>query len=251
MTQRRGVISRPTYEALRDFPNAVQAIDRAIAVAPRAFDPAVSRGFLYLYWKGDFEPLEHLMASFAGAPDPDGNIAALRGYTKALQRKYDDAVQALIASPSDVAQGKPKSFFLGLTYWAAQDEAKARANFLSALPAMEAAVRASPQSAMHHIVLGQAYAGLGRREEAVAAGLRATELLPETVDAYLGPDVSLGLAEIYAILGDADSALPILEHSLSSRVGVTVHRLRLDPVWDPIRNDARFQALVAKYGGSS
>ncbi len=53
------------------------------------------------------------------------------------------------------------------------------------------------------------------------------------------------------MLGDVDSALPLLEHSLSARVGIPVLRLRLDPIWDPIRNDPRFEALLAKYNGNS
>jgi len=59
--------------------------------------------------------------------------------------------------------------------------------------------------------------------------------------------VTIGFAKIYAMLGDANFALPLLEHSLSGRAGITVPRLRLDPVWDRIRNDSRFEALLQKY----
>ncbi|MGI8482305.1 MAG: TPR end-of-group domain-containing protein [Chthoniobacterales bacterium] len=59
--------------------------------------------------------------------------------------------------------------------------------------------------------------------------------------------MTIGFANIYAMLGDADSALPLLEHSLSVRGGITVPRLRLDPMWDRIRNDPRFESLLQKY----
>jgi serine/threonine-protein kinase len=59
------------------------------------------------------------------------------------------------------------------------------------------------------------------------------------------------LAEVYAMLGDADAAIPLLEHSLSSKVGIPVQRLRLDPIWDPLRNDRRFAALLEKYGAKN
>lgn len=55
------------------------------------------------------------------------------------------------------------------------------------------------------------------------------------------------LAGIYAMLGDADDAMPLLEHLLRGQVGISVHRLET-PDWDGIRDDPRFQALLRKYG---
>ncbi len=52
----------------------------------------------------------------------------------------------------------------------------------------------------------------------------------EPLDAFEGPEVTIGLAEIYAMLGDADSAMPLLEHSISVRVGIAIGNWRLDPV---------------------
>jgi hypothetical protein len=58
--------------------------------------------------------------------------------------------------------------------------------------------------------------------------------------------MTVGLARIYTTLGDIDSALPLLEHSLSSPGGATPALLRLDPAWDRLRGDPRFENLVAK-----
>lgn len=244
-----------TYRAVRDFSNAIKAADRAIVAAPHSYHTAAARASIDLEWHGDIEPLERVVANASG-PDPEGRIASDRTYVKYLQRKYDEAAQALLDSPRDVFEGEggvpvPKSFLLGVTYWAAHDASKARANLQSSLGAMEEVVRASPQSAVHHIAIGQAYALLGRSDEAVREGRRAVELLPESLDALNGPDVTIGLAEIYAMMGDADAALPLIEHSLSAKVGMTVHRLRLDAFWDPIRNDPRFRALIEKYNAKT
>jgi serine/threonine-protein kinase len=57
----------------------------------------------------------------------------------------------------------------------------------------------------------------------------------------------LALAQVYAIAGEKDRALQLVERSLNTPNGVTVALLKLDPIWDSLRNDPRFQALIDKY----
>jgi len=59
------------------------------------------------------------------------------------------------------------------------------------------------------------------------------------------------VAEVYAILGENDRAIEILDGLLSRPSGVTVQGLKVNPIWDPLRNDPRFQALLDKYGGKA
>ena len=70
---------------------------------------------------------------------------------------------------------------------------------------------------------------------------------PASKDPFEGPEEEESMARIYALLGDADHAIPILKRLLQIPYGgaITPALLRLDPVWDPIRNDPRFQELVA------
>jgi TolB-like protein/Flp pilus assembly protein TadD len=99
-----------------------------------------------------------------------------------------------------------------------------------------------------HAALGLANAGLGQTEQAVAEAKTATEIVPETSDTLEGPDWQGYLAQVYAMNGDSDHAVPLIErllHTVSSTV--TKALLTFDPVWDPIRKDPRFQALLAKY----
>jgi len=94
-------------------------------------------------------------------------------------------------------------------------------------------------------------AGLGERDAAIAQGKRAVELLPESQDAFDGPKTTVALAQIYAWTGETDQALQLLDRSLSTPNGVTVPFLRLDPIWDPLRGDPRFQALIDRYGAET
>jgi hypothetical protein len=97
-------------------------------------------------------------------------------------------------------------------------------------------------------LLGLIYAGLGRCEEAMTEGRRAVELLPEHKDAFDGPILAITRARISMMCGDIETALALLDRSLQTPAGITIHELRLDPVWDPLRGDARFQRMLTKFG---
>jgi hypothetical protein len=95
------------------------------------------------------------------------------------------------------------------------------------------------------------YAGVGRKEEATREAKAAVDLLPVSKDAFDGPIYLTAQARVHLMCGDADTALTLLERSASIPCGVTIYELRLDPTWDALRGDPRFQQLLAKHGGSS
>ena len=92
--------------------------------------------------------------------------------------------------------------------------------------------------------LALAYAGLGMWEDALLEGLESSRLLPTSVDLMDGVFVSESLARIHMMVGDTDAALERLELLLSSSTWVSVELLRLDPLWDPLRDQPRFQQLA-------
>src|SRR5437016_2079893 len=122
---------------------------------------------------------------------------------------------------------------------------KAQAAFRRALPVAEQSLGESPNDAGRHIQLGYILTGLNRKEEAIAEGRRAVELTPESADAFDGPQVTASLAQIYAWVGEKDQALRLVDRLLQTPNGVTVAMLKLDPMWNPLGTDPRFQRLVA------
>ncbi len=102
-----------------------------------------------------------------------------------------------------------------------------------------------------HIQLAKVLAYLGEKDAALAETRRATELLPESKDAFGGPEITAGVAEVHTILGDNDRAIEILDGLLSRPSAVTVQGLKINPIWDPLRNDPRFQALLNKHGAEA
>ena len=111
-------------------------------------------------------------------------------------------------------------------------------------------MRESPDDAARHGQLGLILAGLGQKDAAIAEGKRAVELLPESQDAFDGPQVTAVLAQIYAWTGEYEQAFGLLDHLLVVPNGITIPGLKLDPIWDPLRKDPRFQALIDKYAAN-
>ena len=102
-----------------------------------------------------------------------------------------------------------------------------------------------------HAARGLALAGMGRREEALREARRLQQSVVYREDAYDGSQVAEDRARILAEAGEADAALDEIERLLAGPSLLSVHTLRLDPLWDPIRDHPRFQALLAKYDTAS
>jgi len=99
--------------------------------------------------------------------------------------------------------------------------------------------------------LGVVHAGLGRKEEAVQHARRGMELLPASKEAWFAPMLMAHAAETYARVGEVAPAVELLERILRMpRLygSPSVQELRLEPRWDPLRRDARFQRLVREGG---
>ena len=238
------------YYATRNFEAADKILDRAIEAAPKSFGAREAKANLAVAWKGDLSVMEKVWTQVPAGVDPDGLVTFARMQLLLLQRKFPDALAVLKQSPQDAFQygyDKPKEFFEGAIYAFLDDKEKALAAFERARPIAEKAVWESPDDASRHVTLGLILAGLGEKEAAIAEGKRAVELLPESQDALDGPKMTVALAQIYAWTGETDQALELIDRSLSTPNGVTVPFLALDPMWDPLRDDPRFQALIDRY----
>lgn len=121
---------------------------------------------------------------------------------------------------------------------------QARAYYDSARVVLEVRCAGSPRHVAPHTALGVAYAGLGRKEDAIREGVLGTEMLPVSLDAVTGPDRVRDLARIYVMVGEHEAAIERLEYLLSIPSTISAALLQVDPFWDPLRSYARFQALI-------
>ena len=242
------------YLAIRDYATAAKIFDRAIQAAPDTFTIREIRARVDFYSKGDLRPMQELLAAWPENVDPNGTITLARYNLKMYERKFDELIGILERSPAEKSRGETsaplsKSFLMATVYAQKKDEAKAKASYEEARVRAENAVRESPEDGPRHALLGLIYAGLGRCEEAKTEGKRAVELLPEQKDAFDGPILAITRARISLMCGEIETALALLDRSLQTPSGITIHELRLDPVWDPLRSDTRFQQMLAKFGG--
>jgi TolB-like protein len=242
---------------LRDWPAAARAGDRAVALAPDLPLLRVERSYVDIWAKRDLTPLRAALAAVPAGVDPDGEITFARFDAALLARDFAAAERAVAAGAPETVETVfgavlPKSYLLGCIALARDEPARAKSLLESARATMEAEALAFPLDPFRQTHLGLLYAYLGRKADSLRLGRRATELLPESKDAYYGPSVSGMLALIYARNGEPDLALALIERLLKlpaplSQVfegSITLSDLRLRWQWDPLRKDPRFQKIV-------
>jgi serine/threonine-protein kinase len=134
-----------------------------------------------------------------------------------------------------------------MTYWLIGDMELARARFDSARSVLEAEAQKRPDDYRVHSSLGIACAGLGRKDDAIRAGELAVELLPISKDAMTGAGLIENLALICVMVAEHDAALTHIESILSIPSSFSVGLLRIDPIWDPLRDHPRYKELIEKY----
>jgi tetratricopeptide (TPR) repeat protein len=241
------------YQDLRNFDAANKTVDRGLALDPTAFGLLELKSKLAIFEKGDFSVAEKAFAAVKSMPmtnEQKLKTASARADVFVLERKYQEALREAESLPDDqlaLIHSEAlcyKYFLIGFARKALQDEAGARAAFLKTKDLLEAQLKESPDAEEMHVQLAKVLAHLGEKDAALAQARRATELRPESKDALGGAEIAAGVAEVHAILGDNDRAIEILDGLLSRPSAVTVQGLKINPIWDPLRNDPRFQALL-------
>ncbi len=245
-----------SYATLRDFDAANKTIDRGLKVNPDGLGLWEIKAKLAIAEKGDLSVSEKAFQAAKSIPMNDESklrIAGGRADVFLLERKYQEALHEAESLSDSLLAGIPaalcgKYYLVGFARKALHDEAGARAALLKAKDLVQAQLKQSPDSPDLHIQLAKVLAYLGEKDAALTEARRATEILPESKDAFGGPEITEGVAEVYATVGENARAIELLEGLLSRPSPVTVALLKLSPAWDPLRKDPRFQALIDKYG---
>jgi len=243
------------YMALRNFEAADKTVDRAIAAAPQSFATAGLKAYLAAAWRGDLSVAERQFSTIPPGVDPNGLVTWVRSGMLMWQRKFPEALAVVQKFPGETlitytTAPAPKAFLEGTIHFLEGDKPRAQIEFEKARVVSEQLLREAPEDPARHAQHGLILAALGQKEEAIKEGKKAVELLPESRDAFDGPQSTAALAQIYAWTGELDEAFRLLDHLLAVPNGVAVPILKLDPIWDPLRKDPRFQALIDKYAAS-
>lgn len=195
--------------------------------------------------------LEEALASIP--PDPaDRPIQSyqLEFVLRLCARDYVSARTGLEQGPERLASqwsDYPRTLPLAILDEITGDHEAARRGYETALATLEADVAATSDDARLYSSLGLALAGLDRREEALRAGRRATELLPIAREAIAGSQQQLERVYIELRVGAIDEALKCLEEYLSHPSFWSLRALRLDPRLDALKDHPGFQRLVERF----
>ena len=165
-----------------------------------------------------------------------------------LERNPDAAIASLGEGEMDTDNQftfAPGSLTIGLLLSLKGDTVAARSAFDEARVTLEALVAEDPTEPRYRSALGLALAGLGLDEEAILEGEEGLRLMPIEREAWRGTYRLMQLTQIYAMTGRIDEAIASLERLLAVPSDFSIWSLRLDPSWDPLRGDPRFEALIA------
>jgi serine/threonine-protein kinase len=231
---------------LKRFPEALAAADRGLAVSPTNLDILENKAMTHLA-QGDLAGAQAVIRSAPAEIEPTELVVAFGNYWD-LCWALDDAQQQLLLRLPPSVFGDDRGTW-GIvraeTYYVRGDLARARVYADSARLGFEETLKSTPDDAQRRAFRGLALAYLGRRAEAMKEGERAVALAPTARDGYLGPYIQHQLARIYVVAGEPDKAIDQLEELLKTPYFLSPGWLRIDPNFEPLRRNARFQRLVA------
>ena len=165
-----------------------------------------------------------------------------------LARDYNRINQILSTSSEDSFEDVrlyfPREYYLGLSALSFKNKSSAINHFNSAINHLKEKIKSYPNDPRFYSTLGLTYAKLGDNKKAIAAGLKATEILPVSRDALFATNYEKQLAAIYAITGNSKKSLEKIEYLSLIPNGFHYGELKIDPNFDSIRNEPRFQTVL-------
>jgi serine/threonine protein kinase len=230
------------FLADKDISRSRWASDRALELSPDSIFFRLNRAGSEIDWTGEVARAKAILAGLPAGKDPDGRVTAAYCSIAFYERDFPEALRLLAACQVEripfldngFGSMVPKGFVEGLVHFSAGHLEEAYASLNTARWMLEAKAQENAGEPEGHYHVALAYAAMGWSDAAKA----------EIARSYKKPDIGQ-MAALFALLGDHDSALPLLEQAVSAWRPARNY-LRLDPRWDSLRTDPRFQKLLAQ-----
>jgi TolB-like protein/Tfp pilus assembly protein PilF len=238
-----------TYNLQRRHFLAAQVYERVLAAGERTPIVFFRRDSALFNRTGNATELRDVLAK---NPDMDvgGGQTPYRVFLALIDGNFAEAERVLAASPREDFQDidysfyYPKAWFEAIIARAKGDSARATAAFATARTILEQRLAIKPEDARTIAVLAQVDAGLGRKDLAIQEARHAIDLMPVSKDIYDGALVLEGLAQVYTWTNEPDRAIELLQKLAAMPSYTNYARLKLLPMWNPLRGDPRFQKIV-------
>ena len=241
-----------SYLFMRNYIESERYANRAISLAPDYTQAYGWKVRLYLNWEGSTEKALKVIeeAPHAMHQSEEGYFVLSSVWAYMIDGNYQKALDRLFIVSSDAINVHiffvPKALLSAQIYGHMSKSELELQHYESAQIFLEAKVKEWPEDARVHSSLGIAYAGLGRKEQAVREGKKAVELISVAKDAWRGPFRVEDLARIYVMVGEYEAAIDQLEFLLSIPSEISIPLLRIDPTWNPLRDNPRFQKMLKR-----
>jgi serine/threonine-protein kinase len=234
---------------MRRYPEALVAFDHSINLAPDMMWPYLYKAINDWGWHGKAGETRSILEAF---PNTTSGWERWSWYWQEMyEGRYSEALGRIESTSEGWIRikmiARPNALLAAYAYEKLGDEEEAAAAYEIARELLETEVAASLEDPRLHSSLGIVHAAQGRHEDAVREGMLACDLLPRSKDGFYYLPYVIDLAHIYTILGDNEAALERLEYLLSNPSYLSSPFLRMDPRWDPLRDDPRFHALLENY----
>jgi serine/threonine-protein kinase len=223
---------------------------RALAIDPHSTLGLQAAINASLYGKGDIEEAKRTLADYPeGGRVADFTVIASgrqQVYLKVIERDFVGALKLCDTEIVDPAENRARLATRAVLHALAGDNVAARDEIARTRDLLESRLREHPDDPPAVLQLAWVNLALENKAEALRLAHHATELLPVEKDALLGPTYLAALAEIQARADEANEAVKTLQRLLAMPIGfyISIQQLKIDPVWDPIRNDPGFQQLL-------
>ncbi len=239
-----------SYQLLRRFAEAATVLDRALEILPNDVGLRIARAGIDLHERADPRRMHATIAEIVGAdPSAAPGLADEWFYLALCERDFTAADRAIAAMTPKGYNNEgvrfPRSWCRALSAWARGDARAAEAAFRAARAEVEENLQTEGDQSLSLCVLGMIDAALGRKDQALDEARDAAAILPVSKDAINGPLTGEYLAVTQAWLGDKEAALGQLRAMARVPSEVSYGQLRLHPFWDSLRDDPRFEPLVA------
>ena len=231
---------------LRRYPEAREVFDRGLALSPEGADLVESKAMTYL-GEGNLEEARAVVRAARKNVEPTQLVAYLAYYNDlvwVLDGAERELLFRLTPSAFDDDAGV-RALCFAQAYALVGDSAQARLYAEQAIPVLDEQLRIAPDDPIRLASLAQALAYQGRKEDAIRTARRAAEISPIDKEPVNGPYFQHQLARVYVTVGEHEKALDLLEPLLKIPYVLSPGWLKIDPNFDPLRKNPRFQKLVA------